>query len=229
MAGDMRRRGVHIDADGVRTEQRSRVHAGTWLILAAIGAVGVLMLLALSRSAPPAEPAATAHERSAAPPNRGRVPAPPAGPGVESRRAPGEVPPQPPRVIAPPLPPAASVAGGQPSEADTATAFGDTKTDEPSGLALFPPMGTKPIMRGFIVPDDFELPPGYVRHHQVTDDGEDVPPILMFHPDYRPVDANGDPIALPPDRVVPREMVPPGMPLQMLDVPDAQGTADAPP
>jgi hypothetical protein len=52
MAGDMRRRGVHIDADGVRTEQRSRVHAGTWLILAAIGAVGVLMLLALSRSAP---------------------------------------------------------------------------------------------------------------------------------------------------------------------------------
>ena len=50
-------------------------------------------------------------------------------------------------------------------------------------------MGTKPIKRGIIVPDDFELPPGYVRHFQSTDNGERLPAILMFSPDYEWVDA----------------------------------------
>ncbi|MFI5364512.1 MAG: hypothetical protein ACHQ4J_02710 [Candidatus Binatia bacterium] len=96
----------------------------------------------------------------------------------------------------------------------------DGEHDEPTGLALFPPPGTKPIKRGIVVPEDFELPPGYVRHYQTTDNGQRVPAILMFHPDYHPVDEHGVPIRLPVDRVVPPEMAPPGMPIQMLDVPE---------
>ncbi len=92
--------------------------------------------------------------------------------------------------------------------------------NQPSGIAVFPPPGTKPIKRGIIVPENFELPPGYVRHYQTTDDGRMLPPILMFHPDYQPLDERGEPIPLPEDRVVPPEMAPPGMPVQTLDDPD---------
>jgi hypothetical protein len=70
-----------------------------------------------------------------------------------------------------------------------------------------------------MVPDDYELPPGYVRHYQTTDDGERLPPILMFHPDFQPVDDRGRPIPLPADRVVPPELAPPGMPRDVLAVP----------
>ncbi|HZA51045.1 MAG TPA: hypothetical protein VE549_09900 [Myxococcaceae bacterium] len=87
---------------------------------------------------------------------------------------------------------------------------------ERSGVALFPPPGTEPLKRGLIVPEDFELPPGYVRHFQTTDDGQRVPPILMFHPDYRPVGPDGKPIPLPPDRVVPPELAPPGFPIEQV-------------
>ncbi len=93
------------------------------------------------------------------------------------------------------------------------------------GIAVFPPPGTKPIKRGILVPEDFELPPGYVRHYQATDDGQRVPAILMFHPDYHPVDERGEPIPLPADRVVPPEMAPPGMPVEMLQVPQQEGGA----
>jgi hypothetical protein len=50
--------------------------------------------------------------------------------------------------------------------------FGAVDPAHPSGIALFPPPGTKPIKQGVLVPEDFELPPGYVRHYQATDDGE---------------------------------------------------------
>jgi len=96
---------------------------------------------------------------------------------------------------------------------------------ERGGTNVFPPPGTKSIKRGIVVPDDFELPPGYVRHYQTTDDGRRLPAILLFHPDYRPRDANGKPIPLPKDRVVPPEMAPPGLPIRMLDVRDAKGAA----
>jgi hypothetical protein len=84
------------------------------------------------------------------------------------------------------------------------------------GIAVFPPPGTEPLRRGLVVPDDFELPQGYVRHYQTTDDGERLPPILMFHPDYRPVGEDGSPIPLPADRVVPPELAPPGFPIAPL-------------
>jgi hypothetical protein len=83
------------------------------------------------------------------------------------------------------------------------------KPGEHAGLDVFPPPGTKPVKRGIIVPDDFELPPGYVRHYQTTDDGRRLPPILMFHPDYAG--------AVPEDRIVPADMAPPGLPVEMLD------------
>ena len=88
---------------------------------------------------------------------------------------------------------------------------------EQAGIAVFPPPGTKPIKRGIVVPDDFELPPGYVRHYQTTDDGRRLMPILMFHQDFAGVDENGHPIAIPADRVVPPELAPPGLPLHTLD------------
>jgi hypothetical protein len=88
-----------------------------------------------------------------------------------------------------------------------------------SGIGVFPPAGTNPPKAGIIVPDGYQLPPGYVRHYQTTDDGKQLPPILMFHPDFHPVDDHGRPVPLPADRVVPPEMAPPGMPHDVLQLP----------
>jgi hypothetical protein len=87
----------------------------------------------------------------------------------------------------------------------------------PTGMMLFPAPGTDPVKKGIIVPEDFELPPGYVRHYQATDDGERLPAILMFSPDKPPLDANGQPMKVPENGIVPPELAPPGMPIQMLD------------
>jgi hypothetical protein len=97
----------------------------------------------------------------------------------------------------------------------------------PTGTQLYRP-GTKPLKRGIVVPEDFELPPGYVRHYQSTDEGERVAAILMFHPDYQPKDERGQPIELPENRVVPAEMAPPGMPIQMLQLPEGSEAGAAP-
>ncbi|MCG6118700.1 MAG: hypothetical protein MEQ07_11000 [Aquimonas sp.] len=87
------------------------------------------------------------------------------------------------------------------------------------GIAAFNPPGTRPALEGIVVPDDFELPPGYVRHHQVTDEGEVIEPILMFSPDFEFVDASGRPIVVPEDGVVPPELAPPGMPIRRVRIP----------
>jgi hypothetical protein len=100
---------------------------------------------------------------------------------------------------------------------------------ETEGIAVFPLPGTDPPKPGVIVPEDFLLPEGYVRHYQTTDDGEQLPPILMFHPDYEFVDAAGAPVPVPADRVVPPEMVPPGMPVRTLEVPERKGGTATPP
>ncbi|WP_164010905.1 hypothetical protein [Pyxidicoccus trucidator] len=97
----------------------------------------------------------------------------------------------------------------------------------PTGTQLYRP-GTKPMKRGIVVPEDFELPPGFVRHYQSTDDGERVSAILMFHPDYAPTDETGEPIPLPENRVVPEEMAPPGLPIQMLQLPAGSEAGAAP-
>jgi hypothetical protein len=88
-----------------------------------------------------------------------------------------------------------------------------------TGLGAFNPPGTKPPLVGLAVPEGFALPPGYVRHYQATDDGQRIEPILMFAPDYQPTTADGRPVPVPKDRVVPPELAPPGLPIRRIVVP----------
>lgn len=87
------------------------------------------------------------------------------------------------------------------------------------GLGAFNPPGTRPLMAGLAVPEDFDLPEGYVRHYQTSDDGEPVEAILMFSPDHDFYDSLGQRIAVPEDRVVPPELAPPGLPLRPVELP----------
>ena len=88
-----------------------------------------------------------------------------------------------------------------------------------TGLGAFQPPGTRPPLIGLAVPEDFALPPGYVRHYQATDDGQRIEPILMFAPGWQAVGPDGRPVAMPADRVVPPELAPPGLPLRRIVVP----------
>lgn len=88
-----------------------------------------------------------------------------------------------------------------------------------TGLGAFSPPGTKPVLVGLAVPEDFVLPPGYVRHYQATDDGQRVEAILRFAPDVQLYDAARRPVAMPKDRVVPPELAPPGLPLRRISIP----------
>ena len=96
-----------------------------------------------------------------------------------------------------------------------------------TGLGAFSPPGTSPPMVGLAVPEDFELPEGYVRHYQATDDGQRIDPILMFSPDFEFLDAAGRPMRLPSNMVVPPNMAPPGLPIHLIKIPPpiaAQGS-----
>jgi hypothetical protein len=200
----------HVDGDGVtRVEERSggtTLFIGLGLVLTCACLALVVWVFFVPR--PGNRPRAATGPR-AADPDGERTPS---RPGESAMRAP-------------------SHAGGllvdtpseiPPDEPIEGAAEPDTG---PSGIKLFPPPGTKPIKRGILVPEDFELPPGYLRHYQSTDDGQQVPAILMFHPDYKPLDQHGLPIPLPPDRVVTPELAPPGLPIKFLEVPKvrAQG------
>lgn len=83
-----------------------------------------------------------------------------------------------------------------------------------TGIGAFNPPGTSPPLAGLAVPEDFALPEGFVRHHQVTDDGEPIEAILMFSPDYDFYDADGQLLSIPEDRIVPPELAPPGLPIR---------------
>ncbi|HEU4428298.1 MAG TPA: hypothetical protein VFT98_06060 [Myxococcota bacterium] len=98
----------------------------------------------------------------------------------------------------------------------------------PSGIGLFPAPGTDPVKIGIVVPEDFPLPEGYLRHYQVTDDGQPMPAILLFHPDYELLDERGEPIPLPEDRVVPPELAPEGLPIELLVPPEPRVEEGAP-
>lgn len=88
-----------------------------------------------------------------------------------------------------------------------------------TGLGAFSPPGTSPPMVGLAVPEGFDLPEGYVRHYQATDDGQRIDPILMFSPDFEFLDTAGQPIRLPADMVVPPNMAPPGLPIRLIKIP----------
>jgi hypothetical protein len=90
----------------------------------------------------------------------------------------------------------------------------------PSGMALFPPMGTQPLQAGILVPDGYVVPEGYMRHYQVTDDGQQQPAILMYSPDYELVDEQGNRVPIPADRIVPPELAPPDLPPVMYEPPE---------
>ena len=90
-----------------------------------------------------------------------------------------------------------------------------------TGLGAFDPPGTSPPLEGLAVPPDYALPEGYARHHQVTDEGVAIEPILMFAPDFVLYDADGRPVALPADRVVPPELAPPDLPIRRVRIPPA--------
>lgn len=109
----------------------------------------------------------------------------------------------------------------EPTAAELIKALRDS--GETGGIAAFNPPGTSPPLVGLAVPPDFELPEGYVRHHQVSDEGEPIEAILMFSPDYVFRDADGAIIPIPEDRVVPAEMAPPGLPIRPIEVPPPPG------
>ncbi len=88
-----------------------------------------------------------------------------------------------------------------------------------TGLGAFSPPGTRPPMIGIAVPEDFVLPPGYVRHHQATDDGQRIEAILMFAPDREFFDTPTGPVKIPKDRVVPPELAPPGLAIRRIVIP----------
>jgi lysophospholipase L1-like esterase len=93
---------------------------------------------------------------------------------------------------------------------------------ELEGLAVFNPPGTSPPLRGIAVPEGFELPAGYVRHYQTTDNGEALEAILMFAPGRAFVDASGRRIAIPDNLVVPAELAPRGLPIRYVDIPESK-------
>ncbi len=93
------------------------------------------------------------------------------------------------------------------------------------GLAAFNPPGTKPPLEGNAVADDAELPPGYVRHHQFTDDGQRIEPILLYSPEHPLVvaalQATGSNAASlqARDLVVPASALPAGIPVRRAVMP----------
>ena len=201
----------HVDRDGVRTSKQRSTSGATAAVLSimliAAATVGVMRWLSPDPTTTEADstvasvPSATPerHEEWASVKEVKATRAPAREPRAE--RAPEE-----------PLP--------EIDARDVINAL--VEAGETGGIAAFPPPGTEPAKRGIVVPDDYELPEGYVRHHQSTDDGKELEPILMFSPDYEFRDQNGQPIALPKDRVVPPELAPPGLPIRTLDVPESE-------
>jgi hypothetical protein len=107
--------------------------------------------------------------------------------------------------------------GEKPKMADVITRLNEAGVY--TGLGAFSPPGTRPPLIGLAVPEDFALPPGYVRHHQATDDGQRIEAILMFAPGYQKLDAQQQPVEMPKNRVVPPELAPPGLPIRRIVIP----------
>lgn len=206
---------TRVDDDGVRTTNSPGVRAGVWIAAAVLVAVCVVWVVSSRRSA---------DEVVADAPDRNRVSRP------VDRSAPDR--------IARRMPPAPGGDVALPPRRDEAREDADEPVVPPvdaaedadvedygqlsGGIGVFPPPGTDPLKRGIVVPEGFELPPGFMRHYQTTDDGKELRAILLFHPDHRPVDADGNPVPLPDDLVVPPELAPPGLDIEILDDPEPE-------
>ncbi len=205
-----------IRTGGARATLGLRIGAAT---VAALAAVLAVRLLTPPPSAADPQPDAAA-QRQVARAEAAGEPAPPpierreASPQLRAATTDATLSPEAPREGAAPAP-SEPTEGPEVPEPD----FTLGPPGEKTGIQLFPPPGTKKLERGIVVPPDFTLPEGYVRHIQVTDDGVELPAILMFHPDYDWVDAAGQPIAIPEDRVVPPALAPRGLEVRMLELP----------
>ena len=204
-------RNPRIDRDGVRTSKQSPSGGlvGKIIAVAAFAVLVVLAWMARESDAPPKDVAADAKSAAAVAPTPEQSAEWASVKKMTPRRAP-ERPASEPPAPEEPLP--------EIDARDVIPAL--IEAGETGGIAVFPPPGTDPPKRGIVVPDDYELPEGYVRHYQSTDDGKPLEPILMFSPDFEFLDQNGKRIALPDDLVVPPELAPPGLPIRTLDVPD---------
>lgn len=228
-----------IDADGVRV-QRVDVPGGASRrrvvpVMALAGIVGALVLLMRSeRSAPPAVSAGDGGQVTLSFDERGGVAeiraTSPATPVAPVRRPqftpaiPADV--DDPDFSLPSSDPDDLAAHFRPGDAEpTMTELIDALRESGvrEGIAAFNPPGTRPLLAGIAVPPDFELPPGYVRHHQVTDQGVDIEPVLMFAPDVQFFDEQGHAIAIPENRIVPPELAPPGLPIRPVELPPEDG------
>jgi hypothetical protein len=218
------------DRDGVRVSETPGLQRAAWvlaLVTLVIG-IGTFLVITLIRRGAP-EPPVDVEATRRPEPTRGIVTEQVAPPFPASAPAPGprphavrhEAAPSPTAGAAPPSEPRPPRDVSAKDAIETLNAGGVH-----TGIAAFPPPGTKPVKRGIVVPDDFALPEGFVRHYQATDDGRQLAPILMLHPDYDLVDARGERVALPDDRVVPPELAPADMPVQILELPAPQAASD---
>lgn len=55
--------------------------------------------------------------------------------------------------------------------------------DRPIRSGLDMPYGVNPPKKGIEVPPEAVLPRGFSRYYQYTDDGQPLPPILLYHPE----------------------------------------------
>ena len=97
---------------------------------------------------------------------------------------------------------------------------------------MFPDQKRRPYLLGNVVPDGFVLPPGYIRHYQTAhfpDGLKQLPPILLYDFGFQPLDGEGKPLPVPADRVVPVDRLPPGLPVQQLQVPSSETEGDETP
>jgi hypothetical protein len=216
--------------DGVRVVPIARGRRPYWLIGIAIGVpiVVTVVAVAIIRWSPAAKTAAApaASAAVAVVVNAGEPP------HAEHRSAPAATPAHvvPRRIVAEPVADEPQGLGASPvphpqkprreiDAADVIVALREEGVHD--GIAAFGIPGTNPPKPGILVPEDFSLPEGYVRHYQSTDDGQQLPAILMFHPDYEFVDEQGQVIPLPEDRVVTPALAPPGLDTsQVLVVPE---------
>ncbi|WP_229218163.1 hypothetical protein [Rugamonas apoptosis] len=200
--------------------RRGRAQGGfgttQWLVVASLTLLGVLWLW----SGSPAEPGDGAAAASTqTPATNGRPAWLAAFPGMSSEPAPEQAPARAPEGDADPTRDLKSYIprGANPTMPEVIQRLHERGIF--SGLGAFSPPGTRPPLVGLAVPEDFDLPKGYVRHHQVTDDGQTIEAILMFAPDFQLVDASNQPVAMPKDRIVPPELAPPGLPHRRITIP----------
>ena len=221
-------RNLRVERDGVRVfETAGAKRNDIRLIVAVVAAVAVGAAAILFRPTPPSSPSPSRVAE--------RQPQPAAQPEAVPE-AQAEVPVRPNRNVRAVHVARGAEPSGQAVEPGTQDEKQDNGKDQPDidardvilalqasgekeGIAAFNPPGTNPPKSGIIVPEDYELPEGYVRHYQATDDGQRLDAILMFSPDYQFVDPSGNPISVPEDLIVPPEMAPPGLPIRMLEVP----------